>query len=80
MNSLIFGITLINGDIIPNPPRRTLGQSCGSGLQGYIGECEPGSSCKCVGECADPKISDSPSTCVKEKGDFKKNTKFFDFF
>jgi len=48
------------------PGTRKEGETCGWVFgPGYVGECETGLECKCVGVCEDPMVMDAPSTCVK---------------
>jgi len=53
------------GSAVSEP--RTLGQTCGSSIAGFVGNCADGLKCACVGECANPNIADAPSTCIEGK-------------
>merc|ERR1719323_1282781 len=47
------------------PQVRKIGETCGWVFgPGYVGDCEPGLECMCVGSCADQMVADAPSTCV----------------
>lgn len=45
-------------------PKRKSGETCQHVFgAGYVGECEDGLTCRCVGECADPYNFGAPRTC-----------------
>eukprot|EP00493_Phyllostaurus_siculus_P020274 UN20599 len=49
------------------PEPRQLGETCGYVYgPGFVGDCADGLKCACVGNCADPRIADAPTTCIEE--------------
>jgi hypothetical protein len=53
------------GSMLASQGTQKEGEACGVSMIKH-GDCEPGLDCKCVGACADEKIADAPSTCVKK--------------
>jgi len=45
---------------------RREGDQCGSTIAGDLGGCAAGLECVCVGDCANPNVTDAPSTCVRQ--------------